>query len=65
MICDLCSTNFRDIFNSVLRIDYTETGRGKLHEYHLCLECRKRVLDWFEYSSKNNKNIKLEDDNIA
>ena len=63
MICDLCSKNYGDIFDSVLRIDYIETGRGKIHEYHLCLDCRRNVLDWLESHSRDNKI--LEEDNIA
>ena len=64
MICDLCSTQFKDIFDSILRIDYAETGRGKLHEYHLCLKCRQNILNLLNSNSKKNKNIKLEVDTI-
>ena len=63
MICDFCSMEFGEIFDSTLRIDYSEPGKGKLHEYHICLNCRKIVLDWIE--SKKNKDKKMEVKNYA
>ena len=60
MICDLCSANYKDIFDSLLRLDYSEPGKGKLHEYHICMKCRKNVLDWLESNQKiviKNRNV--------
>ena len=54
MICDLCLKKYDDIFDSTLRIDYTFPGKGKLHEYHICQNCRKNLLENFESNSKNN-----------
>lgn len=63
MICDFCSMEFEEIFDSTLRIDYSEPDKGKLHEYYICLNCRKIVLDWIE--SKKNKDRKMEVKNYA
>ena len=54
MICDLCYKKYENIFDTTLRIDYSMPGKGKLHEYHMCQNCRKNVLDWLEYNSKDN-----------
>jgi len=48
MLCDLCSKNYEKIFDSTLRIDYTIPGKGKLHEYHLCQNCRKYLFNILE-----------------
>ena len=65
MICYLCSANYRDIFDSFLRLDYTEPGKGKLHEYHICMKCRKNVLDWLKLYSNIIKNENFEGKNYA
>ena len=65
MICDFCSKNYGDTFDSILRIDYTEPGKGKLHEYHICLNCRKNVLDWLKSNVNNIKNNKIKEENNA
>ena len=56
---------FREIFDSTLRIDYSEPGKGKLHEYHICLNCRKIVLDWIESNIDTIKNNGKEEKNYA
>jgi len=48
VICDLCDKNYETIFDSILRVDYSMPGKGKLHEYHMCKNCRKSVLDMLE-----------------
>mgnify|MGYP006277153889 CR=1 FL=1 len=51
MRCDRCGREFRDLFDTIVRIDYVEPGRGKPYEYHLCIDCRKGLVQWVEADS--------------
>lgn len=44
--CDRCSKEYDEIFDTILRYDYAETGKGKPGKYHLCLDSRKELLRW-------------------
>ena len=46
--CDRCNKKFKDIFDTIVRCDYVETGRGKPYEWHLCINCRKELVDFIE-----------------
>lgn len=46
--CDRCNRKYEDLFDTVVHVDYVETGRGKPYEYHLCLGCRKDLIRWVE-----------------
>ena len=50
MQCDRCKREFRDLFDTIVRIDYVESGRGKPYEFHLCVNCRKAIISWLESS---------------
>jgi len=45
---DRCNRKYEDLFDTIVHVDYVETGRGKPYEYHLCLECRKDLIRWVE-----------------
>jgi DNA-directed RNA polymerase subunit RPC12/RpoP len=55
MKCDRCGREFRDVFDTVVRIDYAEPGRGKPYEFHLCMDCRKEMVQWIESSAEKVK----------
>ncbi|MBN2066390.1 MAG: hypothetical protein JW771_06245 [Candidatus Thermoplasmatota archaeon] len=44
--CDRCKKTYNDIFDTHVRIDYAEPGKGKPYEHHLCLSCRKELIKW-------------------
>jgi hypothetical protein len=46
--CDRCKKSYKDIFDSIVHMDYVMTGKGKPYEYHLCIECRKELVKWIE-----------------
>ena len=46
--CDKCHKEFNDIFETLVRCDYREPGKGKPYEWHLCVDCRKKLIIWFE-----------------
>ncbi|MBN2603037.1 MAG: hypothetical protein JXA91_02760 [Candidatus Thermoplasmatota archaeon] len=46
--CDKCGKDYDDLFDTVVRIDYSVTGRGKPCEFHVCLQCRKNLVNWIE-----------------
>ena len=48
VICDRCGRAYQDLFDTVVRMDYVETGRGKPYEMHLCVDCRKQLIDWMK-----------------
>jgi len=50
--CDRCKKEYQDLFDTLVRYDYVEPGRGKPEEYHICLECRKELKNWFESDIK-------------
>jgi hypothetical protein len=52
MRCDRCHKSYQDIFDSIVRLDYAEPGKGKPYEYHLCLACRKELIKWIETGKK-------------
>jgi len=47
-VCDRCQKQYKDIFDTIIRIDYVEPGKGKPYEYHFCLSCRKALVEWCE-----------------
>ena len=46
--CYKCGRSYRDIFDTLVRCDYVEPGKGKPYEWHLCIKCRKKLIDWIE-----------------
>lgn len=46
--CSKCGKEYNDIFDTIVRCDYVETGRGKPYEWHICINCRKNLIKWFE-----------------
>ena len=52
MNCEKCGKEYKDIFDTIIRIDYAEPGKGKPYEYHVCITCRKNIVSFIE-----NKNI--------
>ena len=46
--CDRCGKTYEDLFDTIVRMDYAETGRGKPYECHLCLGCRKELIKWIK-----------------
>jgi len=46
--CNKCGKNYKEMFDSVVRFDYLEPGKGKPYEWHLCMSCRKDLIKWFE-----------------
>lgn len=46
--CDRCGKTYEDLFDTIVRMDYVETGKGKPYEYHLCLGCRKELIKWIK-----------------
>ena len=46
--CERCKKTYKSIFDSVVRLDYAEPGKGKPYEFHLCIGCRRLLLSWFE-----------------
>jgi len=49
--CDKCGKRYRDLFDTLVRCDYVEPGKGKPYEWHLCVDCRKKIVGWFEKNS--------------
>lgn len=48
IVCDKCRKEFNDIFETLVRCDYTEPGKGKPYEWHICVNCRKKLIGWFK-----------------
>ena len=46
--CERCGRSYREVFDTIIHIDYAETGRGKPGLFHLCVDCRKDLLQWIE-----------------
>lgn len=46
LTCEKCGRTYQDMFDTVVRMDYAETGRGKPYEAHLCIDCRKQLIEW-------------------
>ena len=46
--CDRCNAEYDDLYDTVVTYDFAEPGRGKPGHYHLCLNCRKKLMNWFE-----------------
>jgi hypothetical protein len=53
MSCDRCGREFQSVFDTIVRMDYVESGRGKPYEFHLCMDCRKALVNWIEVSYEN------------
>jgi len=49
MICDKCGKEYKDIFDTIIRMDYTESGKGKPYEWHVCVNCRKELIKYFKW----------------
>ncbi|MDG6228950.1 MAG: hypothetical protein QCH96_03175 [Candidatus Thermoplasmatota archaeon] len=45
-MCEKCGRTYQDMFDTVVQMDYAETGRGKPYEAHLCIDCRKQLIEW-------------------
>lgn len=50
MYCNKCGRFYEDMFDTTIRIDYTEPGKGKPYEYHICMKCRKELINQFKWS---------------
>ena len=48
MQCDRCGVKYDDLYDTIVTYDYAEPGRGKPGHYHLCLNCRKELIEWLE-----------------
>jgi hypothetical protein len=46
--CAKCDKTYKDIFDTLVRCDYVEPGKGKPYEWHLCLNCRKSLIKYFK-----------------
>lgn len=46
--CDRCKKRYKEIFDTLVRCDYAEPGKGKPYEWHLCVDCRKDVVRFIE-----------------
>jgi len=46
--CSKCKKTYRDMFDTLVRFDYAEPGKGKAYEWHLCIDCRKKLIHWIE-----------------
>jgi hypothetical protein len=46
--CDRCKKRYGEIFDTLVRCDYVEPGKGKPYEWHLCVNCRKDVVEFIE-----------------
>lgn len=55
MKCDRCGREFREVFDTIVHIDYVEPGRGKPYRLHLCMDCRKALVHWIESDSSKNE----------
>ena len=52
MHCEKCGREYKEMFDTIVRIDYLEPGKGKPYTYHICMNCRKDIVSFIE-----NKNI--------
>ena len=46
--CDKCGKEYKDLFDTIASYDYAEPGRGKPGRYHLCMDCRKKLINWLD-----------------
>ena len=46
MKCNKCGKEYHDAFDSILRLDYLEPGKGKPYTWHLCMNCRKKLINY-------------------
>ena len=46
--CKKCGKTYKEMFDTIVRCDYLEPGKGKPYEWHLCMICRKELINWFE-----------------
>jgi hypothetical protein len=46
--CDYCSLEYDEIYGTVVNYDFAIPGHGKLEHYHLCLNFRKELINWFD-----------------
>ena len=46
--CDKCQKTYKDMFDTIVRCDYDEPGKGKPYTWHLCMNCRKELVSWIE-----------------
>jgi len=52
--CNKCGKKYRDIFDTIVRCDYSEPGKGKPYEWHLCMECRKKLINFIDKDLMSN-----------
>jgi hypothetical protein len=36
------------MFDTIVFCDYAESGKGKPYKWHLCLNCRKKLINYIE-----------------
>ncbi len=46
--CDRCGKEYYDLHDTIVKYDYAEPGRGKPGQYHLCIDCRKKLIEFLE-----------------
>lgn len=49
-MCDKCGRDYKDIFDTIVRMDYAEPGKGKVYTWHLCTKCRKELIEYFKWN---------------
>jgi len=52
--CDKCAAEYDDLHDTIVTFDYAEPGRGKPGHYHLCLNCRKRLIKFLDTIEKKD-----------
>ena len=53
--CDRCAAEYDDLHDTIVTFDYSEPGRGKPGHYHLCLNCRKRLIKFLDSIDKGEE----------
>jgi NMD protein affecting ribosome stability and mRNA decay len=46
--CQKCGRKYDEMFDTIVRCDYLEPGKGKPFEWHICMNCRKSLIQWFD-----------------
>ena len=49
MRCEKCGKYYKEMFDTIVRLDYLEPGKGKPYEYHICMTCRKEIIGLFKW----------------
>jgi hypothetical protein len=53
--CNKCGKKYKEIFDTIVRCDYSEPGKGKTYEWHLCMECRKKLINFIDKDLISNQ----------